>query len=177
MQTKGKPWLPENRFLRGNCDCRHPVCTVITSLVHVCMRSLDFLQCCLVKIPFGGRAWGKGKKKRKRKKETNLLAADINCELQTSTKHYLPQSCNNLNNPSSSWWNKVAADVHTVYGRHNNTRVTVTESKVLLQNSGLKSISNYNYRLRRIPPPHLTKIGNINLQKQEMNELKCKTIC
>lgn len=89
-------------FLRENCDCSHPVCTVITSLVRVYMHEIiGFSSNLFSQNPI----WGEGIEKRQKKikkKQTNLLAADSNCQLKTSTKPYLSQSCNNLNNPSSS---------------------------------------------------------------------------
>lgn len=147
--------------------------------MYVCMRSLDFLQIFLVKIPFGGRAWGKGKKKKEKRKKKQTSWQ------QTVIVNLKPVPSSIYHKAATIWTTPAAADdtrqqqmcTHSVQETQQYKCNSVPESKELPESlSGLKSITNYNHRLKRIPSPHLTRIGNINIQKQEMNELKCKTI-
>lgn len=141
---------------------------------------IGFSSICLVKIPFSGRAWGKGKKK---KKQNNKETKKQTSWQQTVIVNLKPVPSNIYHKAATTWTIQAAADetrrlqscIHSVQEtqqyKWNCSRIQSITRKLIRTQKHFKLQAPTE---KNTPTP---SHKYINLQKQEMNELKCKTIC
>lgn len=159
----------KQRFVRENCDCRHPACTAITSSVHLYLHDdIQFLLMLFSQNPI--------KKKGNKPLDSRQLSTQINNKRYWAAfatklqEHEWPKQ--QLMKEGSSWC------VCTLYKRHRNTSVAVSQKSKKHQKAYWEDKAAFPFTTvdNGIPSPYLLLNGSINLQKQNY-ELECSNAC